>query len=116
MAGSSLVRPRLLVTALSSLILIAGQQQSRLQRTFTTSAAVGVLKVDRLVMSFDYTNQTDLNETTYDLVNETSIQEEDVSPLRQYDWLNPIWNTSFTLTVIVGTLGNLIVLWIVLCK
>jgi hypothetical protein len=30
--------------------------------------------------------------------------------------LNPVWNVAFSATVITGTAGNLIVLWIVLGK
>ena len=37
-----------------------------------------------------------------------------IPPLKEYDFLNPIWNVAFSATVITGTLGNLIVLWIVL--
>ena len=36
------------------------------------------------------------------------------SPLQEYDYLNPVWNVAFSATVITGTAGNLIVLWIVL--
>ena len=38
------------------------------------------------------------------------------SPLQEYDYLNPVWNVAFSATVITGTAGNLIVLWIVLGK
>ena len=37
-------------------------------------------------------------------------------PLKEFDFLNPIWNVAFSTTVITGTVGNLIVLWIVLGK
>ena len=40
----------------------------------------------------------------------------EVPPLKEYDFLNPGWNVAFSATVITGTLGNLIVLWIVLGK
>ena len=40
----------------------------------------------------------------------------EVPPLKEYDFLNPVWNVAFSATVITGTLGNLIVLWIVLGK
>ena len=37
-----------------------------------------------------------------------------IPPLQEFDFLNPIWNVAFSATVFTGTVGNLIVLWIVL--
>ena len=37
-----------------------------------------------------------------------------ISTLKEFDFLNPVWNIAFSAIVITGTLGNLIVLWIVL--
>ena len=76
------------------------------------------------------------NSTSYDLTenfitgndtitgNGTASTEQTVgnvttptdSPLQEYDYLNPVWNVAFSATVITGTAGNLIVLWIVLGK
>ena len=39
-----------------------------------------------------------------------------IPPLQEFDFLNPIWNVAFSATVFTGTVGNLIVLWIVLGK
>ena len=69
----------------------------------------------------DFTNVTsevDFNyTTTISSLNFTeSGATKSASPLRKYDFLNPMWNVSFTISVIIGTLGNFIVLWIVLCK
>ena len=69
----------------------------------------------------DFTNVTseigDFNyTTTISSLNVTDGATKSASPLRKYDFLNPMWNVSFTISVIIGTLGNFIVLWIVLCK
>ena len=49
-------------------------------------------------------------------LNVTSTPTPTTSPLSKYDYLKPMWNVFFTISIGVGTLGNLIVLWIVLCK
>ena len=61
-------------------------------------------------IDFNYTS------TTISSLNVTDGATKSASPLRKYDFLNPMWNVSFTISVIIGTLGNFIVLWIVLCK
>ena len=43
-------------------------------------------------------------------------QAADVSPIKKFDYLNPMWDVAFSGTVLSGTVGNLIVLWIVLGK
>lgn len=65
----------------------------------------------------DLENSTNYS-SIFDLPNATDKPETaaTVPPLKEYDFLNPIWNVAFSGTVITGTLGNLIVLWIVLGK
>ena len=48
--------------------------------------------------------------------NQGNVTTPTDSPLQEYDYLNPVWNVAFSATVITGTAGNLIVLWIVLGK
>lgn len=70
-------------------------------------------------MEFNNTEEADFNSTGFDIADNFTVTDSnstEVSPLKRYDFLNPMWNVSFTISVIVGTLGNLIVLWIVLCK
>ena len=86
-----------------------------------------VTKFDSLTSLQDWTTDDFINVTTSEVVDfnyTTTISSLNVtggatksgSPLRKYDFLNPMWNVSFTISVIIGTLGNFIVLWIVLCK
>ena len=51
---------------------------------------------------------------TTEVPNITATPTE--SPMKEFDYLNPVWNVAFSTTVFTGTLGNLIVLWIVLGK
>ena len=60
--------------------------------------------------NFTVMSVVDLNVTTSETTTATA------SPLSKYDYLKPMWNVFFTISIGVGTLGNLIVLWIVLCK
>ena len=60
--------------------------------------------------NFTVMSVVDLNVTTSETTTATA------SPLSKYDYLKPMWNVFFTISIGVGTLGNLIVLWIVLCE
>ena len=60
--------------------------------------------------NFTVMSVVDLNVTSSETTTATA------SPLSKYDYLKPMWNVFFTISIGVGTLGNLIVLWIVLCK
>ena len=60
--------------------------------------------------NFTLMSVVDLNVTSSETTTATA------SPLSKYDYLKPMWNVFFTISIGVGTLGNLIVLWIVLCK
>ena len=60
--------------------------------------------------NFTVMSVVDLNHMSSETTTATA------SPLSKYDYLKPMWNVFFTISIGVGTLGNLIVLWIVLCK
>ncbi len=61
-----------------------------------------------------------MNFSDGDVINTTATDDNhngsDANPLRQFDFLNPMWNVGFSFSVVMGTLGNAIVLWIVLGK
>ena len=70
-----------------------------------------------LLLDFNVTsaNYTEDNETT---TTEASAKNNEGSPtIKDYDsYLNPFWTVLFSGSIITGTLGNLIVLWIVIGK
>ena len=56
------------------------------------------------------------NETTT-MASRPSEEAEDGPTIKDYDsYLNPFWTVLFSGSIITGTLGNLIVLWIVIGK
>lgn len=55
------------------------------------------------------------NETTTEA--STAGQDDEGPTIKDYDsYLNPFWTVLFSGSIITGTLGNLIVLWIVIGK
>ena len=82
---------------------VADQQDWNLTTTMTIDTSDGT-------ENFTVMSVVDLNVTTSETTTATA------SPLSKYDYLKPMWNVFFTISIGVGTLGNLIVLWIVLCK
>ncbi len=64
------------------------------------------------------TETADNNSNASDNKQTNATMDPDAAnnPLREFDFLNPMWNVGFTFSVVVGTLGNAIVLWIVLGK
>ena len=72
---------------------------------------------DTWLLDFNVTssNYTEDNETT---TTEASTKNNEGSPtIKDYDsYLNPFWTVLFSGSIITGTLGNLIVLWIVIGK
>ena len=67
--------------------------------------------------NFNMTNTT-LDNVTSEATSETSeAVDEEVHTIKDYDAvLNPFWTVVFSGSIITGTLGNLIVLWIVIGK
>ena len=56
------------------------------------------------------------NETTT-MASRPPEEAEDGPTIKDYDsYLNPFWTVLFSGSIITGTLGNLIVLWIVIGK
>ena len=82
---------------------VADQQDWNLTTTMMIDTSDGT-------ENFTVMSVVDLNVTTSETTTATA------SPLSKYDYLKPMWNVFFTISIGVGTLGNLIVLWIVLCK
>ena len=82
---------------------VADQQEWNLTTTMMINTSDGN-------ENFTVMSVVDLNVTSSETTTATA------SPLSKYDYLKPMWNVFFTISIGVGTLGNLIVLWIVLCK
>lgn len=82
---------------------VADQQDWNLTTTMMIDTSDGT-------ENFTVMSVVDLNVTTSETTTATA------SPLSKYDYLKPMWNVFFTISIGVGTLGNLIVLWIVLCE
>ena len=63
------------------------------------------------IMVENWSNESNYINLTTELPNTTTSK---ISPMKEFDFLNPMWNVAFSAIVITGTLGNIIVLWIVL--
>ena len=60
---------------------------------------------------------TNLDNVTEAMSETSEAVDEEVHTIKDYDaLLNPFWTVLFSGSIITGTLGNLIVLWIVIGK
>ena len=75
---------------------------------------------DTWLLNFNVTSSNYTLESLEDNENttEASAKTNEGSPtIKDYDsYLNPFWTVLFSGSIITGTLGNLIVLWIVIGK
>ena len=74
-------------------------------------------------IAMDQDNDTSYGSSSSWMDNETTTeastvgQDDDGPTIKDYDsYLNPFWTVLFSGSIITGTLGNLIVLWIVIGK